>query len=75
MAKDEERRRRFSRDELDELSGEVLPQRAATSLINPHLVNPLTTSLAAAQLSADDATAAADAADAEADGVTEPEET
>jgi hypothetical protein len=75
MAKDEERRRRFSRDELEELSGEVLPQRAATSLINPHLANPLTTSLAAAQLSADDATAAADAADVDADEVAGPEET
>jgi hypothetical protein len=75
MAKEEGRRRRFSRDELDELAGEVLPQRAATSLINPHLANPLTAGLAAAQLTTDDATAAADAADVEVDQATGTDET
>jgi hypothetical protein len=58
---------RFTRDELDELGGEVLPQRAATSLINPHVGLPLTAGLAAGHLPAGEAAAASDAADAEVD--------
>ena len=57
----------FTRDELDDLAGEVLPQRAATSLINPHLGMPLTAGLAAAHVPGDDAVAATDAAEVEAD--------
>jgi hypothetical protein len=56
---DEDGRRgdRFRRDELDELEGEVLPQRAATSLINPHLGMPLTAALGAHAASGDAAAA------------------
>jgi len=74
MANEQERRQRFTREELDELSGEVLPQRAATSLINLHPANPLTAGLAAAHLPADDASAAVDAADAEVDESSETDE-
>jgi hypothetical protein len=62
-----ERGERFTRDELDELTGEVLPQRAATSLINPHVGMPLTAGLVAADVPGDDAVAATEAADAEVD--------
>jgi hypothetical protein len=58
---------RFTHDELDELAGEVLPQRAATSLINPHLGMPLSAGLAAAHVPGDDTVAATDAAEVEAD--------
>jgi hypothetical protein len=38
----------FSRDELERLEGEVLPQRAATSIVDPHIATRLVGGLAAA---------------------------
>jgi hypothetical protein len=45
----------------------VLPQRAATSLINPHVGLPLTAGLAVAHVPGDDAVAATEAAEVETD--------
>jgi hypothetical protein len=44
----DQRRERFSRDELEELEGEVLPQRAATSIVDPQMATRLVGGLAAA---------------------------
>jgi hypothetical protein len=52
--------RQLSRDELNELAGEELPERAAMSLINANLAIPVNAAIAANVLS-DGAIAYADA--------------
>jgi hypothetical protein len=52
--------KRLTREELDSLAGEALPERAAMSLINANLAAPLNPALAANVLS-DDSTAYAEA--------------
>ncbi len=53
--------RALSRDELDELAGEQLPERAAMSLVNANIAIPVNAAIAANVLS-DGAIAYADAA-------------
>jgi hypothetical protein len=53
--------RKISREELEELAGEALPERAAMSLINANLAVPVNAAVAANVLS-DNATAYANAA-------------
>jgi len=53
--------KRLSRDELEELAGEALPERAAMSLINANIAIPINAAIAANVLS-DGAVAAANAA-------------
>ena len=53
--------RKVSREELDELAGEPLPERAAMSLVNANLAIPINAAIAANVLS-DNAIAAAQAA-------------
>jgi hypothetical protein len=53
--------KRLSREELDELAGEALPERAAMSLINANIAIPINAAVAANVLS-DNAVAYADAA-------------
>ncbi len=53
--------KRLSREELDQLAGEELPERAAMSLINANVAIPINVALAANVLS-DGAIAAAEAA-------------
>jgi hypothetical protein len=43
--------RKLSREELDELAGEPLPERAAMSLINANLAAPINAAVAANVLS------------------------
>ena len=43
--------RRLTREELDELAGEPLPERAAMSLINANLAAPINAAVAANVLS------------------------
>ena len=43
--------RKLSREELDELAGEALPERAAMSLINANLAAPVNAAVAANVLS------------------------
>ncbi len=57
---DEIQYRTLSRDELDELAGEALPERAAMSLVNANLAAPVNAAVALNVLS-DDATAVANA--------------
>lgn len=52
--------RQLSREELDQLGGEELPERAAMSLVNANVAIPINAAVAANVLS-DDATAYADA--------------
>jgi len=52
--------RQVTRDELDQLAGEALPERAAMSLINANIAIPINAAIAANVLS-DGATAYADA--------------
>jgi hypothetical protein len=52
--------KKLSRDELEQLAGEALPERAAMSLINANVAAPINLALAANVLS-DDAVAVADA--------------
>jgi hypothetical protein len=52
--------RQLSREELNQLAGEELPERAAMSLVNANLAIPVNVALAANVLS-DNATAAAQA--------------
>jgi hypothetical protein len=52
--------RKLSREELDELTGEALPEKAAMSLINANIAIPINAAVAANVLS-DNATAIADA--------------
>jgi hypothetical protein len=56
-----EQYRKLSRDELNALAGEELPERAAMSLINANLAIPINAAVAANVLS-DNAIAAAEAA-------------
>jgi hypothetical protein len=62
MSKDQEKQewRKLSREELDELAGEALPERAAMSLINANVAAPINLALAANVLS-DDSVAYANA--------------
>ena len=53
--------RRLTRDELDELAGEALPERAAMSLVNANIAIPINAAIAANVLS-DNAIAVAEAA-------------
>ena len=53
--------RKLTREELDELAGEPLPERAAMSLINANIAIPINAAIAANILS-DNATAVAGAA-------------
>jgi hypothetical protein len=53
--------RQISRDELEQLAGEELPERAAMSLVNANVAIPINVALAANVLS-DGAIAAAEAA-------------
>ena len=53
--------RRLSREDLEELAGEALPERAAMSLVNANIAIPVNLALAANVLS-DGAIAVADAA-------------
>jgi len=52
--------KQLTREELNQLAGEELPERAAMSLVNANLAIPVNVALAANILS-DDATAYADA--------------
>jgi len=52
--------RQVTREELDQLAGEALPERAAMSLINANIAIPINAAIAANVLS-DGATAYADA--------------
>lgn len=52
--------RPISREELDELAGEALPERAAMSLINANIAAPVNAAVALNALS-DNSTAVADA--------------
>jgi len=56
----EEQYRSLSRDELEELAGEQLPERAAMSLVNANIAIPVNAAVAANVLS-DGAVAYADA--------------
>lgn len=53
--------RRLSREELEQLAGEALPERAAMSLVNANVAIPINLALAANVLS-DNAVAVAQAA-------------
>lgn len=53
--------RALTREELDQLAGEALPERAAMSLVNANIAIPINVALAANVLS-DNAVAYADAA-------------
>jgi hypothetical protein len=53
--------KRLSREELEQLAGEALPERAAMSLINANIAIPINAAIAANVLS-DGAVAAANAA-------------
>jgi hypothetical protein len=53
--------RKLSREELEELAGEQLPERAAMSLVNANIAIPINAAVAANVLS-DNAVAYADAA-------------
>jgi hypothetical protein len=57
----EESHRKLSREELDELAGEALPERAAMSLVNANIAIPVNAAVAANVLS-DGAVAYANAA-------------
>jgi hypothetical protein len=59
--KDTEQYKALSREELTELAGEELPERAAMSLVNANVAIPINAAIAANVLS-DDAIAYADAA-------------
>jgi hypothetical protein len=60
MSDQEPQYRPITRDELEELAGEALPERAAMSLINANLAIPVNAAIAANVLS-DGAIAYADA--------------
>ena len=51
MADQPQEYRKLSREELDELAGEALPERAAMSLINANLAAPINAAVAANVLS------------------------
>jgi hypothetical protein len=58
---DEQGYKPLSREEIDRLAGEELPERAAMSLVNANIAIPINAAVAANVLS-DNATAIADAA-------------
>jgi hypothetical protein len=58
---EQEQYKRLSREELEELAGEALPEKAAMSLVNANLAIPINAAIAANVLS-DGAVAYADAA-------------
>lgn len=58
---EESQYRKVTREELDELAGEALPERAAMSLVNANIAIPVNAAIAANVLS-DGAIAYADAA-------------
>jgi len=60
MAEDQEQYKTLSREELNELAGDELPERAAMSLINANIAIPVNAAIAANVLS-DGAIAYADA--------------
>ena len=60
MADEKQEYRRLTREEIDELAGEALPERAAMSLVNANVAIPINAAVAANVLS-DDAVAYADA--------------
>jgi hypothetical protein len=60
MAKEDQQYRSLTREELDELAGEALPERAAMSLVNANIAIPINAAIAANVLS-DGAIAYADA--------------
>ena len=60
MAEKTQDHRTLTREELDEIAGEQLPERAAMSLVNANVAVPVNVALAANVLS-DDAVAYADA--------------
>ena len=51
MGKETQQYRPLSREELDELAGEQLPERAAMSLINANIAAPVNAAIAANVLS------------------------
>jgi hypothetical protein len=51
MAEEKQDYRSLTREELDELSGEALPERAAMSLINANIAIPINAAIAANVLS------------------------
>ena len=61
MADTPQEYRKLSREELDDMAGEALPERAAMSLINANIAIPVNAAVAANVLS-DNAIAYADAA-------------
>jgi hypothetical protein len=61
MGKQKEEYRQLTREELEKLAGEELPERAAMSLVNANLAIPINAAVAANVLS-DGAIAYADAA-------------
>ena len=61
MAEEKPEYRPLTREELDQLAGEPLPERAAMSLINANIAIPINAAVAANVLS-DNAIAYADAA-------------
>jgi hypothetical protein len=61
VGKTQEQYHRLTRDELERLAGEQLPERAAMSLINANLAIPINAAIAANVLS-DSSVAYADAA-------------
>jgi hypothetical protein len=60
MADKEVQYKKLTREELDEIAGEALPERAAMSLINANVAAPINLALAANVLS-DDSIAIANA--------------
>jgi hypothetical protein len=60
MAEQSQEYKRLTREELEELTGEPLPERAAMSLVNANIAIPVNAALAANVLS-DNAVAYADA--------------
>jgi hypothetical protein len=61
VAKQQEEYKQLTREELEQLAGEPLPERAAMSLVNANLAIPINAAIAANVLS-DNAIAYADAA-------------
>jgi hypothetical protein len=61
MTQQESQYRSITREELDELAGEALPERAAMSLVNANVAIPINAAVAANVLS-DNAVAYANAA-------------
>jgi hypothetical protein len=51
MGKEPQEYRKLTREELDEIAGEPLPERAAMSLINANLAAPVNAAVAANVLS------------------------